>query len=127
MYCSAHSLNLVLVDTMKSVPEADNFFAVLQWLYIFMSGSYLHQKWVEVQKEMYKGQPRKLQRLSDTQWACRQSPCRNLIDIRVLEDSTHESSGDRTVDAQALLYSSFLRLQLSCQLAVHHVRDVPPP
>ncbi|XP_041834348.1 zinc finger MYM-type protein 1-like [Melanotaenia boesemani] len=108
VHCSAHCLNLVLVDTVKSVPEADNFFAVLQRLYVFISGSYLHQKGIEVQKEMYEGQPRELHRLSDTQWTCRQSACRNLIDrlpavIRLLEDITNESSGDRAVDAQCLL------------------------
>lgn len=109
------------------MPEADNFFAVLKWLYVFMSGSYVCQKWVEVQKEIYEGQPRELQRLSDTRWVCRQSPCQNQMDIHVLEDNTHESSGDRAVDAQGLLYSGFLRLQLSYRLAVNHVREVSPP
>lgn len=98
MHCSARCLNLVLVDTVKSVPDADNLFAVLQLLHVFMSGSYVHQKWVEVQKEMYEGQSRELQHLSDTLWACRQSACQNLIDrlpavIRVLEDITHEQWG----------------------------------
>lgn len=61
VHCSADcSVNLVLVDTVKFVPEADSFFAILQQLYVFMSSSYVHQKWVS---EMYEGQPRELQRL----------------------------------------------------------------
>lgn len=44
-----------------------------------------------MQKEMYGGQARELQKLSDTRWACRYLACRNLIDrlpavLRVLHD-----------------------------------------
>lgn len=62
VHFSTHCLNLC--------HRLITFFAVLQQLYIFMSGSNLHKKWVEVQKEMYEGQPRELQRLSDTWWVC---------------------------------------------------------
>lgn len=114
---------------MKFVPDADHLFAVLQLLYVFMSGSYVQQKWVEVQRF------RRCMRASPGNFsisACRQSACRNLMDrlpavIRVLEDITHESSGDMAVDAQGLLHSGFIRMQLSYQLAVHHVREVSPP
>uniref|UniRef100_A0A672I8P6 TTF-type domain-containing protein n=1 Tax=Salarias fasciatus TaxID=181472 RepID=A0A672I8P6_SALFA len=34
VHCNAHCLNLVLVDTVKAVPEADCFFALLQKLYV---------------------------------------------------------------------------------------------
>lgn len=30
VHCNAHCLNLVLVDTVKAVPEADCFFSLLQ-------------------------------------------------------------------------------------------------
>lgn len=80
VHCTAHCLNLVLVDSVKSVPEADTFFAVLQRLYTFISGSYVHKRWLEIQQDMYSGQPRKLQKLSDKRWACRYSACRNLTD-----------------------------------------------
>ncbi|XP_022529426.2 zinc finger MYM-type protein 1 isoform X1 [Astyanax mexicanus] len=108
VHCSAHCLNLVLVDTVKTVPEADQFFSLLERLYVFTSGSYVHQKWLSVQKEMYEGAPRELQRLSDTRWACRYMSLRNIIDRlpaikRVLQEIAHEHHGDRSVEARGLL------------------------
>ncbi|KAK0131499.1 hypothetical protein N1851_033797 [Merluccius polli] len=67
VHCNTHCLNLVLVDTFKSVPEATCLFSLLQKL----QGSYIHHKWLDVQREMYGGQPRELQKLSNTRWACR--------------------------------------------------------
>ena len=34
IHCSAHCLNLVLVDVVKSVPKTEEFFSLLQSLYI---------------------------------------------------------------------------------------------
>lgn len=105
VHCNAHCLNLVLVDM---VPEAACFFSLLQKLYVFMLSSYIHNKWLEVQQEIYGGQSRKLQKLSDTKWACRHFACRNMMDrlpavICVLEDIVLERSGDRSVEARGLL------------------------
>lgn len=44
VHCNAHCLNLVLVDTVKCLNEADCFFSLLQRLYVFVSGSHVHQK-----------------------------------------------------------------------------------
>lgn len=48
VHSNAHCLNLVLVDTVKSVPETSCLFSLLAKLYVFMSGSYVHHKWLEV-------------------------------------------------------------------------------
>ncbi|XP_056453653.1 zinc finger MYM-type protein 1-like isoform X2 [Gadus chalcogrammus] len=108
VHCNAHCLNLVLVDTVKSVPEADCFFSLLEKIYVYMSGSYLHQKWLTVQKEMYGGTPRELQKLSDTRWACRAVACRNLMDrlpavLCVLQNISAENLRDGSIDARGLL------------------------
>lgn len=109
VHCSAHCLNLVLVDTVKGLPEADCFFSLLQQLYTYMSGSAVHSKWLNVQKEMYSGDaPRELQALSDTRWASRYNACRNLWDrlpavVKVLEDLAEENSGERSIGARGLL------------------------
>lgn len=50
VHCNAHCLNLVLVETVKIIPEVENFFTVVQKLYNFMSGSYVHPKWLNMQK-----------------------------------------------------------------------------
>jgi len=39
VHCYAHCLNLVLVYSTKSVPQASEFFALLEILYVFMSTS----------------------------------------------------------------------------------------
>ncbi len=108
VHCNAHCLNVVLVDTVKSVPEASCFFSLLEKLYVFMSGPYVHHKWLEVQKDMYGGQPRELQKLSVTRWACKYFACRNMMDrlsavLCVLEDIADERRGDRSGEAQGLL------------------------
>lgn len=36
VHCNTHSLTLVLVDTIKAVPQADCFFVVLQRIYIYV-------------------------------------------------------------------------------------------
>ena len=108
IHCNAHCLNLVIVDSVKAVPEVDCFFSLLQKMCVYMSGSYIHERWLSVQKDMYKAAPRELQRLSDTRWACRYSACKNLLDrlpaaLRVLHEIAGESSGERSVEARGLL------------------------
>ena len=125
-HCYAHRLNLVLVDSCKSVIDASDFFGLLEKLYVFFSGSVVHKRWVDVQNELHPGEPvRQLQRLSDTRWACRVVACRNLRDrldavICTLEDIVEESHGDRATDAQCLLsmidYKFVLLLHLFCHL-----------
>lgn len=108
VHCNAHCLNLVLVDIVKAVPEAEEFFSLLEKLYVFTSGSYVHPKWLAIQREMYEGPPRELQRLSDTRWACRFIALRNVMDRlpalqRVLQEIAREHRGDRTIVARGLL------------------------
>ncbi len=102
VHCNAHCLNVVIVDSVKSVSEADCFFLIKK-LHCFMSGSYVHTKWLEIQREMYGGQSREIPRLSDTRWACRYVACHNLLGrlpavVRVLQ----ESNEDRAFDARGL-------------------------
>ena len=72
IHCYAHCLNLVLVDSTKSVPEAAEFFALLEALYVFMSASKAHTVYTQQQSILHPEKPlHQLQRLSDTRWACR--------------------------------------------------------
>ncbi|KAK0147428.1 Zinc finger MYM-type protein 1 [Merluccius polli] len=108
IHCNAHCLNLVLVDTVRGIAEAECFFSLLKQLYIYMSGSAVHPKWLQVQQEMYTGAPRELQVLSDTRWASRYYACRNLWDrlpavVKVLEELCDDHSGERSVGARGLL------------------------
>nr|XP_054594271.1 zinc finger MYM-type protein 1-like [Nothobranchius furzeri] len=119
IHCSAHCLNLVLVDSIKAVPEAEEFFALLQSLYVFTSGSYVHPKWLAVQNEMY-GSTRELQKLSDTRWACRFIALRNIMDRlpalkRVLQETAQERRGEKSSEARGLL------AQIDLEFVVHLV------
>lgn len=117
VHCNAHCLNLVLVDATKEVPEVVDFFALLQQLYNFVSDSYVHLKWLAIQKELYPlQQPRELQALSDTRWACRYIACRNMRDrlpavLKLLQDLSLKRNGDRSVEARGLL----------CQIDLHFI------
>ncbi|KAK0154207.1 hypothetical protein N1851_003719 [Merluccius polli] len=76
-------------------------------LYTFISGSYVHQKWQDIQCTMFQDQPRDLPKLSDVRWACRFYACRNLMDrlpavLCVLYDIDEENNGDSCVEAHGL-------------------------
>lgn len=72
-----------------------------------MSGSCVHTKWLNKQKEMFDGAPRELQKLSDTRWACRYKSCKTVLDrlaaiVSVLDEISEERNGHRSVDAKGL-------------------------
>ena len=47
VHCCAHRLNLVLVDSCKSVAAASDFFSLLEALYVFISSSIPHSLFVQ--------------------------------------------------------------------------------
>lgn len=109
IHCLAHVLNLVLVDSVKAVPDATQFFALLESLYVFLSTTKAHVIFQQKQKEMHPDkQPRELQRLSDTRWACRYNTvnaiCHTLDAIlATLEDISEDSDGAKATQAIGLL------------------------
>ena len=70
IHCSAHRLNLVLVDVSKKVKAASDFFAHLQSIYVFFSSSKCHELFFSIQKSKG-GREMRLKKLSDTRWSCR--------------------------------------------------------
>lgn len=70
IHCCAHRLNLALVDMVKAIPAAEDFFCMLQALYVFMSASKAHEIFLEQQRALNLRQEVRLQKLSDTRWAC---------------------------------------------------------
>lgn len=118
VHCHAHRLNLALVDCVKSVPAAAEFFVLLEQLYVFVSGSFVHARWVEIQQEMYgSAHVRELQRLSDTRWACRYAACKAVRERlpALMQLLSYLAAGDnakRAVEAKALLNA------LDCQFVL---------
>ena len=71
IHCYAHCLNLALVDTTRSITEASDFFALMETLYAFISSSKAHDVHLQKQNELHPSEQLcRLQRLSDTRWAC---------------------------------------------------------
>ena len=67
-----HVLNLALVDSVKRVSCASEFFTLLEALYVFVSSSKIHVLFVKKQHQCNPHkQPIELQKLSDTSWVCR--------------------------------------------------------
>ena len=99
IHCHGHKLNLVLVASSKAVPEADDFFYLLEKLYILMGNSVVHNRFVELQHEMCPGEIiRELQHLSDTRWWCRATSCTNAlitfpVIMRVLRETAESDVG----------------------------------
>ena len=50
VHCYAHRLNLVLVDVVKRLPVASNFFALMEAVYVFLSSSKAHEIFLSSQR-----------------------------------------------------------------------------
>lgn len=110
VHCHAHRLNLVLVDTAKSVVLAANFFTLLEELYVFMSSSVPHTKFLANQaRVMQLNRVIQLKQLSDTRWSCRHDSVKSVLTtfpaiittLRQITDEDHDSI--RRVKAEGLL------------------------
>lgn len=70
VHCYAHDLNLVLCHTCKAIPEASDFFYLLENLYSFYSVSIVnHDQFAAIQKELHIEQG-ELAQISNTRWSC---------------------------------------------------------
>ena len=109
IHCHAHILNLVLVDSVKAVPDATQFFALVESLYVFLSTTKTHVIFLQKQKELHPHkQTRELQRLSDTRWACRYSTVNSICYtfdaiLATLEDIAEDSDGMKATQATGLI------------------------
>ena len=110
IHCFAHILNLVLVDCVKGIASAAEFFALLESLYVFVSSTKAHHLFLEKQKELHPDkQIRELQRLSDTRWACRYSAVSTMCYtydalLATLEEISDGSDQAKAVEAKGFLY-----------------------
>ena len=70
IHCYAHSLNLVLVDCAKAIPQAAEFFCLVESLCVHCC--YANAIFMKKQHDLHPTkQPLQLQKLSDTRWSCR--------------------------------------------------------
>lgn len=118
IHCFSHRLNLVLVDVAKAIQPIRDCLSLLQKLYLFISCSNVHIKWVKMQKDE-KMKIIELKPLSNTRWACQatmlDAVCSRFVIVhRLLRDiSVNDTNSDRVVEARGLLYQfsqSFIKM-----------------
>ena len=126
LHCYADRLNLVLIDTTKVVRQADDFFSLLEQLYIFISNSIVHENFVKLQKEMHPGEKiRELQRLSETRWWTRATSCKNVVIrfeciIRLMRQVSSVDKGARATTARDL----FAQMNYNFLQLLHFFTDI---
>ncbi|XP_064101859.1 uncharacterized protein LOC135212421 [Macrobrachium nipponense] len=109
VHCYGHKLNLVLTSVAKNVPQASEFFSLLEEVYIFASNAVVHEKFLSIQREMFpEEQIRELQHLSDTRWCCQATSCDKALlrlecIIRLLKETSADDTGARAASARGLL------------------------
>ena len=57
IHCHAHILNLVLVDSVKAIPGATQFFTLVESLYVFLATTKVHVIFLQKQKELHPDKP----------------------------------------------------------------------
>ena len=108
IHCHAHVLNLVLVNSVKSVPVAAEFFVLMEAIYVFFSASKAHDVFIDKQKHQYPHkQPMELQKLSDTRWVCRYAAinaicCTYDCVLLALEEIAESTDASKAVEARGL-------------------------
>lgn len=75
VHCFNHRLNLVIVDVCKANAAVSRFLAQMERLYVFVSRSTVHPKFVALQKQVGSARVIELKRLSETRWVCQISSC----------------------------------------------------
>ena len=68
VHCYEHRLNLVLINATKHIPDAVDFFTLLENLYIFVCNPVVLEKFLGIQEMFSNEQVRELQHLRDTRW-----------------------------------------------------------
>lgn len=110
IHCYNHKLNLILVDCVKSIPKVKSFFDLLESLYIFISGSAIHSKFVDIQKKMYPNKaPVELKQICLTRWTAQISACVAVKEVLpsilvLLNKIIADRHGGRSSEAKGLLH-----------------------
>ena len=119
IHCHAHCLNLVLVDCVKSITEASDFFSVVQSLNVLMSATKAHTLFIKQQSVQHPDkQPRELQRLLDTRWACRYTSLDSICNTFNCILSTLEIIGEGDDKSKAIEAVGFYHHIHSFQLGL---------
>ena len=108
VHCNAHCLNLCLVDSVKAIRDASEFFTLLETLYVLISSSKCHVIFMEQQALLHPDkQHKRLQKLSDTRWACHHDAVNAVCYtydaiLGTLMKAVNTFNGNKAVEARGL-------------------------
>ena len=106
VHCFSHRLNLVFVDVLKNIKKGQLIF--LPKLYVYISGSAVQMKWIQLQKDM-QIKPLEMKTLSDTRWSCQYEMCstvyrRLAVIIKLMQQiDSLDKDRNRAFEARCLL------------------------
>ena len=105
----AHRLNFVIVDVAREVQYADEFFALLEFLYIFLTRQMVHEVFIKLHKAQ-KLIPRELGRLSIKE--------RLVVIIDVLNEVQHFGDAEVSVQVKVDIVQQVQSCQFPAKLIV---------
>lgn len=108
VHCYNHRLNLIISDVCKNVTNVKMFFGTVENLYIFVSGSSVHAKFVKIQKDMKYKSIIELKRVCLTRWTAQVFACvslkKVLSPLLVLLNNLINEKSDRAAESKGLLH-----------------------
>ncbi|XP_050548616.1 zinc finger MYM-type protein 1-like [Daktulosphaira vitifoliae] len=108
VHCYNHRLNLVISDVCKNIPSVKMFFDIVENLYVFVSGSATHAKFIEIQTTMKYRPVVELKKICLTRWTAQVFAClalkKALTPLLVLLNKLMFEKGDRAAEAKGLLH-----------------------
>jgi hypothetical protein len=108
VHCYNHRLNLIISDVCKNVTNAKMFFGIVENLFIHISGSSVHAKFVKIKKDMKYKSIIELKRVSLTRWMAQVFACvslkKLLSPLLVLLNSLINEKSDRAAESKGLLH-----------------------
>jgi hypothetical protein len=108
VHCWAHKLNLALVAASNREREVFAFFALLEALYVYISGTVPHALFCKMQQLIRPGVVRELKKLSETRWSCRSSSIAAVKQtfpalLLALGQLANDSDNERASSARGLI------------------------
>ncbi|KAF0747558.1 zinc finger MYM-type protein 1-like, partial [Aphis craccivora] len=108
VHCYNHRLNLVISDVCKNISTVKMFFDIVENLYVFVSGSAIHSKSVEIQTTMKYRPAVELKSIFLTRWTAQVFACielkKGLSPLLVLLNKLMFEKGDGAAESKGLLH-----------------------
>jgi len=120
VHCYNHRLNLVISDVCKNIATVKMFFDIVENLYVFVSGSAIHSKFMEIQTIMKCRPAVEFKRMCLTRWTAQVFAClalkKGLSPLLVSLNKLIFEKGDRAAESKGLLHLIDFNLIMFCDI-----------